>query len=309
MASQEQRVTCLCQIKGIAMNKYFKQHRGKFVLAVMAIVLLLPLLFSRPWLDFIPKYDEFTAHVGDTIGGITAPFVGLLSAWLVYEALLAQIAANKFTSDQFVITQHMKTIEFLFDKFENSVTNFKFNKWPRVYGESQYRNFSEFMDLAQIPNVFFENSSNDDERRMKLLIETSRGIELKGTEAFFESLVRIIVPVFGFFHPADNANLDKDLSGLTRILEQAHNLISEIDRIKDEFSKNRLITASQFKVYRDLTEQVIRDVVFQGGGIDYQIDKNRRCEKCHVDHVLPDNFYAALLKLQESLKSSRTPMP
>lgn len=289
------------------MNKCFRQHRVKFyVLAVMVIVLLLPLLFSRPWLDFIPKYNEFTAYVGDTIGGITAPFVGLLSAWLVYKAFHEQIEANKITSDQFVIAQSMKTIEFLFDKFENSVTNFKFKKWPNVYSQSQYRNFSEFMDLAQIPSVFFENSSNDDERRMKLFNETSKGVELEGKEAFFESLVRIIVPIYGDFHPKDGKDLDKDLSGLTRIFKQASNLVLEIDQLEAKFSNSPLVSGKPFQVYRDLTEQVIRDVVFQEGGFDYEIAKTQHCEACGVDHVLPDNFYAALSRIQESLKSQRT---
>lgn len=289
------------------MNKCFRQHRVKFyVLAVIVIVLLLPLLFSRPWLNFIPKYNEFTAYVGDTIGGITAPFVGLLSAWLVYKAFHAQIEANKITSDQFVIAQSMKTIEFLFEKFENSVANFKFKKWPSVYNQSQYRNFFEFMDLAQIPDVFFENSIDENEKRTKLFNETSRGVELKGKEAFWESLVRIIIPIYGGFHPADGKSLDKDIAGLTRIFEQASNLILEIDQIEAKFSDSPLISGKQFKMYRDLTEQVIRDVVFQGVDVDCEIAKTQHCEACGVDHVLPDKFYAALLRIQESLKSPRT---
>ncbi|MCX2481630.1 hypothetical protein OQY15_21195 [Pedobacter sp. MC2016-15] len=47
---------------------------------------------------FIPFYDLSTdkaANIGGAIGGITAPVVGLFSAYLIYEALTAQLQSNK----------------------------------------------------------------------------------------------------------------------------------------------------------------------------------------------------------------------
>ncbi|MBY0345760.1 MAG: putative phage abortive infection protein, partial [Neisseriaceae bacterium] len=41
-----------------------------------------------------------SGQIGDTIGGTTAPFIGLLSAVLVYRALQAQIEANEIIQEQ-----------------------------------------------------------------------------------------------------------------------------------------------------------------------------------------------------------------
>lgn len=51
---------------------------------------------------FFPSFDESTGVIGDTIGGITAPIVGILGAILVFYALLEQIKANKIITDQFI---------------------------------------------------------------------------------------------------------------------------------------------------------------------------------------------------------------
>ncbi len=55
-------------------------------------VIIAPWLFSMP--SGIGGFSEGTAHVGDTIGGITAPITNLIGAILVFLALVAQVDAN-----------------------------------------------------------------------------------------------------------------------------------------------------------------------------------------------------------------------
>jgi hypothetical protein len=76
---------------------WFKKHEVTIVLCLGLLgIFVLPWLFTRPWIA------DFTnlGQVGDTIGGTTAPFIGLLSAWLVYRAFKAQIKANELISEQ-----------------------------------------------------------------------------------------------------------------------------------------------------------------------------------------------------------------
>lgn len=76
---------------------WFKKHEITIVLCLGLLgIFILPWLFTRPWIA------DFTnlGQVGDTIGGTTAPFIGLLSAWLVYRAFKAQIKANELISEQ-----------------------------------------------------------------------------------------------------------------------------------------------------------------------------------------------------------------
>lgn len=67
-------------------------------LGVGIAVFLLPLLFIQDWGWFSFKD---TGPIGDTIGGITAPFLNFFGAILIYLALKAQIDANNKIQLQF----------------------------------------------------------------------------------------------------------------------------------------------------------------------------------------------------------------
>lgn len=67
-------------------------------ITIGAIVASLPLIFTQSWshISFLK-----TGPIGDTIGGITAPFIAFFGAILVYLALKAQIEANTKIQQQF----------------------------------------------------------------------------------------------------------------------------------------------------------------------------------------------------------------
>ncbi len=82
-----------------ANNKRRKKNAKWWMYGGTFLVLVAPFLLSR---DIgLPPFTQGTASVGDTIGGITSPIVGIMGAVLVYYALLAQIEANKQINDQF----------------------------------------------------------------------------------------------------------------------------------------------------------------------------------------------------------------
>lgn len=68
------------------------------ILFSVILMLIMPWLFTR---DFGLVSFEGKGNIGDTIGGITSPIVGLLGAILVYKALQAQISANNLLKTQF----------------------------------------------------------------------------------------------------------------------------------------------------------------------------------------------------------------
>jgi hypothetical protein len=82
-----------------------EQDYGKHILVYASIILfvgafvtaLAPYLLSK--LSFI-YFSDKPNEIGDTIGGITAPFVNLTSSALVFLALWAQIKANKIVQSQ-----------------------------------------------------------------------------------------------------------------------------------------------------------------------------------------------------------------
>lgn len=80
------------------------RHNNKIDLLVfigIILIVLAPWLFTRdailPQLNFLE-----TGNIGDTIGGITAPFVGVLSIVLLYCTLQSQ---NEFNKHRRMITR------------------------------------------------------------------------------------------------------------------------------------------------------------------------------------------------------------
>lgn len=89
------------------LNKYFGEYqeyinKGELIvfLIVGVIIAILPLLFTNSFLSIV-SFKE-TGPIGDTIGGVTAPFLSLFGSILVYLALKAQIIANSKINDQFL---------------------------------------------------------------------------------------------------------------------------------------------------------------------------------------------------------------
>ena len=116
-------------------EKKFKPNRKRnsrlLMLGGGCLILVAPFLLTRDWSGI--AFTE-TGDIGDTIGGITSPIVGLLGAILVYYALLEQIEANRLINEQFN-EQKAMTVQ---QNFENTffsmlnihheiVNNIKFN--------------------------------------------------------------------------------------------------------------------------------------------------------------------------------------
>lgn len=96
------------------------------------LILISPYIFTRAaiWESF--SFRD-TGTIGDTIGGITAPFVNLLGAILVFYALKAQVKANELLQDQ-IDNENLKkesdnateNLNQLYNHLNESINNFKF---------------------------------------------------------------------------------------------------------------------------------------------------------------------------------------
>jgi hypothetical protein len=72
---------------------------SQILLAIVIIILLVPPILTLP---SISEYFDFTTtgQIGDTIGGLTAPFINGLAAILVFIAFKEQIRANEIFKNQ-----------------------------------------------------------------------------------------------------------------------------------------------------------------------------------------------------------------
>lgn len=81
---------------------------GGIIIFVIVLIIIAPSFFSGAtyaWLENCPlfrnvNFDETTGVIGDTIGGITAPFIGVLSIVLLYITFREQRKFNKETFEE-----------------------------------------------------------------------------------------------------------------------------------------------------------------------------------------------------------------
>lgn len=128
-----------------------------WVLVIFAIIS--PLIFKWTALFEFLSIEESPALIGDAIGGISSPFIGLLAAFLVYKSFEAQIIANRDQmslirdshKDQMeVITQEMN-YNFLSNLIEECLESFKtlrimsFDDREYVYGRDCMRSVINYL--------------------------------------------------------------------------------------------------------------------------------------------------------------------
>lgn len=69
------------------------------VLIILAIILIVPYIFTLPMFRVYTIPNDGTGQIGDTIGGLTAPFINGIGAILVYLAFKEQINATRQTKN------------------------------------------------------------------------------------------------------------------------------------------------------------------------------------------------------------------
>ena len=93
------RKESVCKYKEEMNNQsFYKSHRGEIrfvIVAFLLIVIVLPILLTRTWGPGCLKFTESTGWIGDTLGGVTAPFIGFLNIILLIWTLGKQVDFNK----------------------------------------------------------------------------------------------------------------------------------------------------------------------------------------------------------------------
>lgn len=101
----------------------------QLILILGLIILFIPPLLIKPsFIDFFNLGDK--NEIGDTLGGITSPFINAIAAILVFIAFKEQVKANNLIKEQ----QYFQHIQ-----------------------EQIYRLEDEFIDLAEINNIIQKN--------------------------------------------------------------------------------------------------------------------------------------------------------
>lgn len=121
-----------------------------FLIIGIVIIIVSPIILTSS--SFWSRFDfTETGQIGDTIGGITAPFVNLLGAILVYLALKAQVQANHLVQAQIhdqgnkdKIQNQSNEITQLYNNLKEGIDNFTYISLDvSLFGKGQYLTGSE----------------------------------------------------------------------------------------------------------------------------------------------------------------------
>jgi hypothetical protein len=232
-------------------RKKFEWTYIEFIFCLVTVsIVFIPLLLTRNF--GLPAFTT-TGQIGDTIGGTTAPVIGLLSAWLVYRALKAQIDANEIITDQFreqkKDDEAKKVLSHLFEQIKflrEDIKDFKFT----------------FIDV-----------SND-----------YAASKYQGIEAISAAL-----DSFPTSHIEEKHVLDNHLSGIREIeyfLANMIYVIASVERYElDVLDRTHLLRIVGEIFHTKLAPYILRN--------NYKIASEQpKCRTCNEIHGIPDQFFA-----------------
>ncbi|MBV7533052.1 hypothetical protein [Chitinophaga sp. sic0106] len=231
---------------------------AKWTLGIgIACIIISPIIFtchtaSERW-NFIN-----TGPIGDTIGGLTAPIIGLISAILLFLALRAQLDGNKAANTALITQLESDDLTHLYSNIKQSIDQFTYT-----------------------PKTYTSNDSHDDTNAPK-----NSTNELKAAEAIYALIDNFYCDMCALDDRAIGAN--PKLTELISILEL---LKFTLDRIEQSTIPNKeailTLTKHQFK-YRINPRLSLEDDA---------LDKYF-CPSCNKEHGLPDDVAKLVRELQ-----------
>jgi len=103
------------------MNKNYRLSAGWTIFGFIVLAIITPFIFTRnglTWLDF-----THTGPIGDTIGGLTAPIVGVLNAVLLYITLKRQDEQLKEQRIEIEIDRKTDSVRYLIKELRFKVSH------------------------------------------------------------------------------------------------------------------------------------------------------------------------------------------
>lgn len=90
-----------------------KDYYWVIILIGCILIIIAPSILTLPWRDKVLGLNtnfKCTGQIGDTIGGITAPIIGLISIWLLYITFREQQKFNLWTTTEDTLSRIEKIL-------------------------------------------------------------------------------------------------------------------------------------------------------------------------------------------------------
>lgn len=238
--------------------------RAKWLLLLGGLVILImPFLLTGHF--FHERFNfSATGQIGDTIGGITAPFLNLIGAFLVFYALQAQVKANELIQDQIDKDNEAK-------ECENEAQNLN----------QLYSYLTDNINSFHFMTLPVEQLKNTED------IETET--EFSGGEAFYHLFSQIRCHYHGTQEELHGNQSVSELLSVLKIMDLL------LDKLKNTKSKNKEILTT---LVRHLFDYKIVTRIRGENEEDLQVIF---CEDCQCNHGLPDELRTLIVQIRQKL--------
>lgn len=125
-------------------------------IGIILLTLISPALFTQ--LNWLIAFDAESGSIGDTIGGITSPFINVLGSILIFISFQEQVKANtmqmenqnidRFSKDFDEVKKEFYQVEFNYKEIHPSINN-------KVF-ESSLDMYSQDLEIRREGNISFE---------------------------------------------------------------------------------------------------------------------------------------------------------
>lgn len=177
-----------------------------------------------------------TGQIGDTIGGITAPFINLLGALLVYISFKEQNNANKIQAEQNAFNLLHELFKDLKSELENITFSSKNVQEGKIYQGMKAQNvFIEILTSRIINKDFKKNSFFKEYLFLMGNIEIFIDIVNESTASHKEKTY--ILRLFHFFYITKIKNPLLEMIELTKnheIHQEFNSILTEIEKLMEE---------------------------------------------------------------------------
>lgn len=235
---------------------------GMVVAAFFIIVVVMPILLTRTWGAECLKFTESTGWIGDTLGGITAPFIGFVNIILLIWTLHKQIIFNnkqllEQKNEQFkaAFFQMLQTQRELLHEVKGSFLsrNMKGDVvGGKVEGVDYFRDAG--MELKTLFCVLDGDVNTDDNLfgNVKDKYGLTDEVMDEYSQANYEGQMKIAYKLFFDAH-LETGNYFRHLYHILKFISEEK--IDELDVVSDEDEKMEIV--KRYKGYADLLQATL----------------------------------------------------
>lgn len=197
---------------------------------ISGVVVLIAMPIVATQLDWFFDYTN-TGQIGDTIGGLTAPVIGVVSALLIYFSFRAQINANRIIQDQ-IDDQKLE--------------------------DASKRNFEHQMERYRHLKEYIDDFSFAHKEKGERVLDPGRSVLIRGGEAISQYLLDAIAKAY---RQMPSKFISVEMSQLKTIVAFFVLILNNIKPSVNDKNSEFIFNLIEIKFYRNIWDARSKEIL------------------------------------------------